>query len=130
MSDEEWVTLPIGKARREATGIVYVIFERHVHPPGADPVQSVVDLIDLMKSRLFPDGPAPMLIDAEGLEWLDREARQVVTYSDIAVARALIARLSPARATAGALASVDRPRVPTKVFSNEADAREWLQQFL
>jgi hypothetical protein len=130
MSDGEWVTLPMGKARREESGIVYVLIEKHNPPPGDDPVQSSADLIDMMKAKLTPDGPSPMLIDAEGLEWLERDARQVVTQSDHASARAIIARSAPAKATAGALATVDRPQIPTKVFSNETEARAWLEQFL
>jgi hypothetical protein len=130
MSDGEWVTLPMGRARREESGIVYVLIETHTPVPGDDPVQSVVSLIDIMKSKLIPEGQAPVLIDAQGLEWLDRESRQVVTRSDYASARAIIARTATAKATAGAMATVDRPKVPTRVFTNEADARAWLQQFL
>ena len=130
MGDGEWVTLPMGKARREESGIVYVLIEKHHPPAGDDPVQSATDLIDMMKAKLTPDGPSPMLIDAAGLEWLERDSRQVVTRSDHASARAIIARSTPAKATAGALATVDRPQIPTKVFSNETDARAWLQQFL
>ena len=130
MSDGEWVTLPMGSARREASGIVYVLIETHTPAPGDDPVQASVELIDRMKAELVPDGRAPMLIDAAGLEWLDRSSRQVVTNSDHASARAIIARSAPAQATAGAMATVDRPHVPTQVFSNETEARAWLQQFL
>lgn len=130
MGDGEWVTLPMGKARREESGIVYVLIERHNPPPGDDPVQSAADLFELMKAKLTPDGPSPMLIDAAGLEWLERDSRRAVTKSDHASARAIIARSATAKATAGAMATVDRPSVPTRVFSNEADARAWLQQFL
>jgi hypothetical protein len=130
MSDGEWVTLPMGRARREASGIVYVLIETHTPAPGDDPVQASVELIDRMKAELVPDGRAPMLIDAAGLEWLDRNSRQVVTNSDHASARAIIARSAPAQATARAMATVDRPHGPTRVFSNETEARAWLQQFL
>jgi hypothetical protein len=130
MSDGEWVTLPMGRARREESGIVYVLIESHTPAPGDDQVQAAVDVIDMMKAKLIPEGRAPVLIDAEGLEWIDRESRQVITQSNHASARAIIARTAPAKATAGALATVDRPNVPTKVFSNEAAARAWLQQFL
>lgn len=130
MSHGEWVTLPMGKARREESGIVYVLIDRHNPPAGDDPVQSAADLIDMMKAKLTPDGRSPMLIDAAGLEWLERDARQAITRSDLASARAIIARSAPAKATAGALATVDRPQIPTKVFSNETEARAWLEQFL
>ncbi len=64
MSDGEWVTLPMGKARREESGIVYVLIETHTPAPGDDRVQASVELIDRMKAELVPDGRAPMLIDA------------------------------------------------------------------
>ena len=130
MNDGEWVTLPMGRARREESGIVYVLIESHTPAPGDNPVQSAVDLIDMMKSKLVPEGHAPVLIDAQGLEWLDRESRQVVNSSGYASARAIIARTATAKATAGAMATVDRPTVPTRVFSNETEARAWLQEFL
>jgi hypothetical protein len=130
MSDSEWVTLSMGRARREESGIVYVLIESHAPSPGDDPVQSAVDLIDLMKAKLVPEGQAPMLIDAEGLEWIDQKPRRALADSSPASARAIIARTAPARATAGAMATIDRPKVPTRVFSNETEARAWLQQFL
>ena len=130
MTDGEWVTLPMGRARREESGIVYVLIESHTPAPGDDPVQAAVELIDMMKSKLVPEGQAPTLIDARGLEWMDRDLREVVTSSTHASARAIVARTASAKATAGALATVDRPRVPTRVFSNETDARAWLEDFL
>jgi hypothetical protein len=130
MSDGEWVTLPIGKARREESGIVYVLIERHSPSPDVDWTKSTMEVIDQLKAELVPDGPAPMLIDALGLEWIDRESRKVFMRSDHATARAFVARSAAAKATAGALATVDRPPVPTRVFSNESEARTWLEQFL
>jgi hypothetical protein len=32
-----------------------------------------MEVIDQLKASLVPDGPAPTLIDALGLEWIDRE---------------------------------------------------------
>jgi hypothetical protein len=130
MTDGEWVTLPMGRARREESGIVYVLIESHTPASGDDPVQASIDLIDRMKAELIPGGRAPMLIDAAGLEWLDRDSRQVLTHSDHALARAIVARTAPAKATAGAMATVDRPLVPTRVFSSETEARAWLEDFL
>jgi hypothetical protein len=120
----------MGRARREESGIVYVLIESHTPAPGDDPVQAAVELIDMMKSKLVPEGQAPTLIDARGLEWMDRDLREVVTSSTHASARAIVARTASAKATAVALATVDRPRVPTRVFSNETEARAWLEDFL
>ena len=130
MGDGEWVTLPIGKARREESGIVYVLIEKHDPAPGENWTESTMAVIDQLKAALVPDGPAPMLIDALGLEWIDRDSRKVFARTDHATARAIVARSAAARATAGALATVDHPVIPTEVFSNETEARAWLEQFL
>ena len=130
MSDGDWVALPMGKARREDSGIVYVLIELDMHSPGDDWTKTAMKVVDQIKAELVPDGPAPMLIDAPGLEWINRESRKVFIRSDHASARAFVARSATAKATAGALATVDQSPVPTRVFSNESEARDWLQQFL
>jgi hypothetical protein len=130
MTTGEWIDLPMGRARREESGIVYVLIDRHPHQPGENPVEQMLGIIEEQKSELFPQGHAPLLIDAPGLEWLDREQRQAITESESASARAIVARTTAAKATAGAIVAVDRPRVPTRVFSSEAEARAWLEQYL
>ena len=116
------------------TGIVavavYVVVESNPGEAGDDPVQTMRDFLSAVQERFIPEGVAPILIDTQATEWLDREIRQEIVQTDYASARAMIARTAPARATTGAIATVDRPKVPTRVFSNEPAARAWLEEYL
>lgn len=73
-----------------------------------------------------------MLIDMRGIKSVTTEARKyMATVGSLHVkAGALITGSSLNRTLGNIFLTIDKPPVPTKLFTDEQKARQWLQQYL
>lgn len=74
----------------------------------------------------------PLLIDMKGVKsstWAARQYLATIGATRV-TAGAMITGSRLNRTLGNAFLILDRPRVPTKLFTNELKAREWLQAYL
>lgn len=77
--------------------------------------------------------PVPVLVDIRGGVGLDRDARGYYSSEKALVAHIALGLLvdSPiTRMTANFFISIDRPPVPTRMFTSEDEAVAWLKTYL
>lgn len=81
--------------------------------------------------RLTDNRPVPWLVDATKSYSITREAQEYgAAQSHRRLGMAVITGSAWTKVMLNAYSSVFRPQSPLRVFTNEADALEWLQQFL
>jgi hypothetical protein len=81
----------------------------------------------------FSEGKSyPLLVDMSGIKSTTREAREYLATigSTLAKAAALITGSSFNRMLGNVFLTIDKPAVPTRLFTNEEKAKEWLKEFL
>jgi len=73
----------------------------------------------------------PVLIDMSGIRSVTKEARDFMGKegAQLITAGALIVRSPIARIIGNLFLLLNAPKVPTKLFTDEEDARKWLEQF-
>lgn len=73
-----------------------------------------------------------LLVDMRGIKSTTKEARQYMATigATLVSACALITGSGFNRAMGNIFLFIDKPAVPTKLFTDERKAKEWLQQFL
>lgn len=79
-------------------------------------------------STVAKDGPILLVARIAGIVYMNREARESsACYADLHYARvALVAEDAMSRMLATFFVGLNKPAVPTKTFSNLADAVTWL----
>jgi hypothetical protein len=109
-------------------GIVYAKVKPNVEVGRGD-AEEVVRAI-----RVLVAGKArPTLIDMGELKFIDREARTYFAGPETATveaAAALIVRSPIAKAVGNFFLGLNKPLTPTRLFSSEAEALDWLRCFL
>ncbi|MBX2970175.1 MAG: hypothetical protein KF803_12465 [Cyclobacteriaceae bacterium] len=87
-----------------------------------------------VESRIFftKGKPAVLLVDMKGIKSTSKEARNyMATIGTTLVTAAALVTGSPFNnALANLFLSVNKPAIPTRLFSNEDDARQWLLPYL
>jgi hypothetical protein len=88
----------------------------------------------IVESRIFfaKGNSYPVLVDMRGIKSTTKKAREYMATmgSTLVIAGALITG-SPWNRTLGNLfLTIDKPQVPTRLFTNELNARLWLKQYL
>lgn len=81
----------------------------------------------------YVDSKFPLLIDARGIKSMEREARAFFTTNGRktnTLAFAIIIDSSVSKVVGNFFLGINKPAVPTKLFSNESTALEWLNKFL
>jgi hypothetical protein len=81
----------------------------------------------------FSNGKSyPLMIDMKGIKSTTWASRQYLATmgSTLVKAGALITGSQFNRVLGNLFLTIDRPRVPTKLFTNEGKAREWLQAYV
>lgn len=119
---------PTGTCYLDAYGIVHDCFDAGVEETLADAQASVRVL-----SSLFGEGKRPLLVDMRLIKSQTRDARafyagQEASQYPNAVALLIGSRIS--MVIANFFLSVTKSTVPTKLFTDEAVAIEWLKEFL
>ncbi|MBT6029504.1 MAG: hypothetical protein HOH13_04315 [Crocinitomicaceae bacterium] len=76
--------------------------------------------------------PCKVLVEAGKLNFCDEESRKWSTSkeaSDPIIALALLINSLPQKLIANFIVNVQKPRIPTKVFTTKKDAESWLLSF-
>lgn len=75
----------------------------------------------------------PVLIDMQGIKSITREARAYYAGPDtakVSTACALVVTSPMAKAVGNFFMGLNQSMVPTRLFNSEAQALEWLQQYI
>ena len=90
--------------------------------------------ISVVESRIFfaKGASYPLLIDMRGIKSTTKKARQYMATigATLVTAGALITGSSLNRMLGNVFLSIDKPQVPTRLFTNETSARQWLRGFV
>ena len=76
--------------------------------------------------------PYPAFADCRGLKEINREARDYLAKqgSDLVIACALLSGSIVHRTIGNFYLTLNKPSIPTKLFTEKAEALNWLQQFV
>nr|WP_294859963.1 hypothetical protein [uncultured Fluviicola sp.] len=80
----------------------------------------------------YADRKFPLLIDARGIRSITRDARNFFTTNGRdtnTLAFAIIIDSSVSKVVGNFFLGINKPAVPTKLFSDDVGAIEWLKQF-
>jgi len=92
---------------------------------GVSEAQENLDAI----AALCGDELLPMLCDITGLKAQDRDARDLYSSTELTTAVALVVHSPLARVIASFYLGLNRPLVPTRVFTSERAAHDWLKNY-
>lgn len=81
-------------------------------------------------TTLSPDKRRPMLVDMRAVQGIEREVRDYYSSVEVSTARALLVASPVGQVIANFFISLSKPRVPTQLFTSEADAVKWLKGFI
>jgi hypothetical protein len=83
-------------------------------------------------NSFYVDRKFPLLIDARGIKSISRDARNFFTTNGRAtntLAFAIIIDSSVSKVVGNFFLGINKPAVPTKLFSDDKSAVKWLKQF-
>ena len=90
--------------------------------------------VSIVESRIFfaKGNTYPLLIDMRGIKSTTKKAREYMATigATLVKAGALITGSALNRTLGNIFLTIDKPLVPTKLFTNEVNARQWLKQYL
>ena len=106
---------------------------RIIHVPGAD--VTLEDAKETMAAylQLNAGKRLPLFVDTKTMRSLAREARKYFAGEEaarVASAVALIIETPVSRVLGNFYLGLSNPRLPTRLFTSESDALEWLKGFL
>jgi len=109
-------------------GIVRVIHN-------VDAVVTLEDAQEVMSTvmKLRSGVSRPLLVDSSSIKVLARDARQYLAGEDaakVATAAAIIVGTPVSRVLGSFYLGLSHPKTPSKLFTSEKDALEWLKDFL
>ena len=107
--------------------VLYIIFK-----DGAD-----VDLEGILESKqaridLQKDQTMKVLVDLRGLFHISKEAREIAAedqHTDMSIAMALVSSSLGTRMISNFFIKINKPKSPTKMFTNMDKALLWLNEF-
>ena len=123
---EKIIEIPIAKMWKEE-GIIFVKFIDKLDMTLENAKSGVQARLELSEGM-----SQPVLIDMRGIKSVTKEAREYLAEegAKLITAGALIVG-SPLNRTLGNIFLwVNKPKVPTKLFTDEGEAREWLKPYL
>lgn len=125
--DHEKIIIPNCAEISIRDGIVYV-----VHDDGAEIDIERMKEMHVAYLRITNGKKMPFLFTTSGAFWISNEARsyarQIESQQPFSAIASLIDSLSM-RLMAEFYGKFYKPEIPYKVFANETDALDWLQQF-
>lgn len=105
-------------------GVVHLVWA----PQVATGLEDAIAAIEAME-RLTDGRPAPLLVDTHDSGPQDRAARmEFVRRGDLVSAVALVVATPLSRMMGDFFLTVSRPKVPTRLFDDEASALAWLAE--
>lgn len=123
---EKTIEIPIAKMWRQE-GIIYVKFIDKLDMSLENAQSGVKARVKLSEGMSYP-----VLIDMRGIKSVTKEAREYLADegAKLIKAGALIVG-SPLNRTLGNIFLwVNKPKVPTRLFTDEEEALKWLEQYL
>lgn len=74
----------------------------------------------------------PVIIDMKGVRSANKQAREYLATegAKYVTAGALVVDSAVTRTLGNIFLTVNKPPLPTKLFTNEAEAKEWIKQYL
>lgn len=81
-------------------------------------------------NAFYVDAKFPLLIDARGIKSISREARSFFTTNGretSTMAFGILIDSSVSKVVGNFFLGINKPAVPTKLFTNEAEALKWLK---
>jgi hypothetical protein len=92
-------------------------------------LDDVIQLTDLARQTYNPDQPFLLILDARQIAGMSNEARNYGvnhTFSTMLKAMAIVVDSPATRILANFYMKFNRPKTPTRVFSDTESARAWL----
>ena len=86
----------------------------------------------VVQRKMIDDRPLPFLMDIRRVKSLSREARAYFAGAESAEvfrATALLVSSPLSRAVGNFFLGLNRPQMPTRLFTNDEDAMAWLRSF-
>lgn len=80
-------------------------------------------------TRLSPEKRRPLLVDMRAVDGIEREVRAYYSSVEVSTARALLIESLVGQVIANFFISLNKPTVPTRLFTSEAEAVAWLKDF-
>jgi hypothetical protein len=118
----------VGVSRVDADGILHVIFL-----PGVE--QTLADAQDFFRAgaELRAGRRWPILVDLRRTKTQDRDVRKYYGSPEVSQTASVMAVLvssSLSRLTANLFITLTKPSAPTRMFTDETEACEWLKGFM
>lgn len=107
--------------------VLYIIFKDGVDVDLEGILESKQARIDLQKGK-----PMKVLVDMCGLFHISKEAREVAAedqHTDMSIAMALVSNSLGTRMISNFFIKINKPKTPTKMFTNKDKALLWLNEF-
>jgi hypothetical protein len=126
MAQDEVVTLRTGRFWKDAGILRGECFEA-----AEETLEDAQDQVERQRAML--DGrPLPFLMDIRRVRSLSREARTFfasATAAEVFAATALLVRSPLSRAVGNFFLGLNKPSMPTRLFTDETEALAWLAAF-
>ncbi len=100
--------------------------------PGSEVVLEDAQANSVVVNGFYIDRKYPLLIDARGIKSITRDARNFFTTNGRktnTLAFAILIDSSVSKVVGNFFLGINKPAVPTKLFSDEDSAVEWLKKF-
>jgi hypothetical protein len=113
--------------RLDPDGILHVTYLPGVEETLADAEEN------FRAMAAWGEGPWSTLVDARAMKPQSREVRQYNSRPEVVRrirASAVVVASPLSRAIVNLIITLTRPSMPTRLFTDEAEAREWLKGFL
>ena len=115
-------------SRIDADGIMHITYL-----PGVE--QTVADAEENFRlgTAMWGEGPWPILVDIRAVKFLSREVRQYNSRPEVtrrSKAVALLVESALSKIIANLFVTITKPTAPTRIFTDEAEARAWLKGFV
>lgn len=119
------IEIPIAKMWEEE-GIVFIVFIDKLDMTMERAQSAVAARLSLCEGISYP-----LLIDMRGIKSVTREAREYLAGEGarLVKAGALIVGSPLNKALGNIFLWVNKPKVPTRLFTDEKEAKEWLKEF-
>jgi hypothetical protein len=106
---------------------------RVIHVPGADVTLESAHETMAAYLKLNKGKRRPLFVDTKSMKSLEREARKYYAGEEaakVACAVALIVDTPVSRVLGNFYLGISKPHLPTRLFSLEAEALEWLKGYI
>lgn len=119
---------PISEIEKDKEGVVHMRYR----PNSSVNLETAIENIQ-ETARIGEGRKVPMVVNLTGVKSVSRDARRYYSGEETAKyvsAVALVAESPVSRVLGNFFLGIEKPPMPTRLFSSEEKAREWLVQFM